>query len=174
MKHGWSLDVLEWRRLQDLLSKREIKWKMCGLDSAYRTIVPKRSGVYMLCCFPPACGRMFKFNNLRTLNTVYVGQAKSLRERFKFWQSFQKKKEPSISGVENISPKGGTFIYQQFKNAEDMFFIYSLCPSDNLSEVEGLLIDCFGPSANSRRESVVREAVIGWTVQGKYVEPIDL
>lgn len=112
----------------------------------------------MLCCFPLDCEKWFKKGRLRIFNAMYIGKSTELHRRF-----------GDYVAIRNLSPTIAGFLHQyRQESLQTIAFIYAPCAPDNLLKVEGALIDCFGPSANERREG------IGETVQGQIKPPINL
>jgi hypothetical protein len=93
-------------------------------------LVPERAGVYAIC----TRGTRFTQGLLgRLYNAVYVGQAVDLRHRF----------------LDHARRPGREL--QRAHNAFQILDFYFMTASlDELNYLEGLLIDCLGPSANQQ------------------------
>lgn len=163
MEHGWSLDMSRWRKLKLILSHYGLEWEVCILNDKYISSIPQKAGVYMLCLPPMDCEYCFLGKNddkkLNIFNAIYIGRSMNLRTRF---GHYAKRK--------NISSKIKGFL-QKHRHLK-VTFGHAVCKGVSraaaIKQIEGALIDCFGPSANARRED------IGSTVQGQCKAPINL
>jgi hypothetical protein len=131
LRHGWSIDSNVWNDLQE----SERRWRAVRLTPADKNVVPKESGIYMICAAPPGymaprrkAGDLFK--NL--YSPIYIGKSKDLQERF-FTHCTKPKVELEESQI-------------CFKGNLDFWFMR--LDEDKIDQFEASLIDCFGPPAN--------------------------
>ena len=123
-RKGWSLVESDWKRLSDLAVDRP--WHRTYLEKDYQSRVPKVSGVYLMCVEAPIGGKVFD----RLYNSVYVGQAINLRNRF----------NDHLRGYGDV-----VFAKATFRRID---YWYTRAELAELSELEQCLIDALGPSAN--------------------------
>lgn len=126
MRYGWSLDSHDWAGATACI--QALNWHRVRLSADHRDSVPAAPGVYLMCAsgFPLIEGRVELYN------AVYVGQSRSLRQRF-------------LTHCTHPSP--------EVRRAKECFgaglhYWYTRLTLDRLDEVERLLISVFGPSAN--------------------------
>lgn len=129
MKYGWSLDNQKWKQLQDAV--KHYDWNRVYLGSDYAPQVPTRCGVYLICASPkmiPIDGKVMTY----LYNAIYAGHSLDLRRRFR----------DHVRG------------YRDVVHAESIFrrleFWYSEFERRNLIEIEQLLVDTLGPTANGK------------------------
>lgn len=131
-KNNWSLIEKEWNLLRETLAP--YKWKRTDLDKLYRDKVPSKPGVYIICSNPPHNFGKDIFPKL--YNALYVGKSdKSLRVRF-------------LNHCQN--PKDELAETKKVFNYKIDYW-YTEVPLDSVDDVETIIIDCFGPSVNSKR-----------------------
>ena len=144
MEYGWSLRKSDWNSLSSMLSQtnQQLKWRQCPLEKIHRNIIPEEPGVYMLCLSPPYCEQYFD-TELPIFNALYRGSTGNLRKRFN-----------NYTRKQNISSDRAKYFLGNF--AAIITFVYTTCSESKMKQIEGRLIDAFGPSANGRRESIGR------------------
>ena len=129
MRYGWSLNAELWQTLSKAV--HDYDWQRAYLESDYTNSVPNSSGVYLICASTsriPIRGTVME----RLYNAIYVGQTKNLKQRFR----------AHIRGYRDIV---------QAKNAfRRLDFWFAFVQTTDLNEIEQLLLDTFGPTANIR------------------------
>jgi excinuclease UvrABC nuclease subunit len=129
MRYGWSLSRRDWRDVAALCSGKE--WKKVPFAEVSRDQVPRRPGVYAIC----TTGTRFSRGLFSKLyNAVYVGQAENLRRRF--LDHCQRPERELRSVIDCFS---------------DLDYWFAPTDISEISQMETVLIDCLGPSANRQR-----------------------
>ena len=127
MRYGWSLNPKQWQDLREAVS--DCDWRRTYLEADYATQVPTISGVYLICAstgrIPIRGGVMEKL-----YNTVYAGQASNLRQRFR----------QHVQGYGKVVTAKNAF--------RRLDFWYTSVASADLRDIEQLMLDSFGPTAN--------------------------
>lgn len=142
LSYGWQSNADTWAQIsQDLLSSGA--WRHVGFTELDAAAVPRdQPGIYMLCAtavghsFSTRTGSGDLFSNLMT--PIYIGKTKNLRQRF-------------LRHCRNPSPKvraAGLCFGQSLA-----FWFHRVVP-ERLSDDEAVLIQCFGPPANERSETI--------------------
>jgi hypothetical protein len=132
MEHGWSHDFSLWERLGHAVS--QYNWRSVPLLELECNSVPNSSGVYVMCGGTPVT-----ITNLlggRVFGPLYVGRANELRRRF---LQHCRRPDSNIDAIKHC-----------WQNR--LQFWFAVIPANQMRAVEDLLIDCFGPRANRRRE----------------------
>lgn len=125
MERGWSLDAQMWALAGSVVPNG--KWKTTRLEHLYRDSVPKASGIYAITADLPKNSRI----GLDLHNVLYVGKAGNIRTRF--LQHCSSRADRMRGAVESFDP---------------LYFRYLRVPTDQLDEVEAILIRCLGPPVN--------------------------
>ena len=136
MRNGWTLEKQNWEDLLKVTSSTH--WAHTKLDTLYQNSVPEAPGVYAICL------------KLKTMNfnqppfkdlyeIIYVGRSMaSVRSRFlKHCSSPQR-------GVRDAKECFG----------DNLEYWYTEVNPAQVRELEARLIQCFGPPANLREESI--------------------
>ena len=142
MKYGWQYDTTIWAKVPtDIAHSRS--WRSVSFSKTEAAAVPSgKSGIYMLCTSP--VGRLLPERPMKSdlfsklLSPIYIGQTKNLRRRF-----LQHCRHPNnqISAARNC-----------FQGS--MLFWFHLRDKHYIEQDEAILIECFGPTANRRRETL--------------------
>ena len=142
LNHGWQLDHQIWQQIPyDLINSQS--WRYVGFTGNEAVVIPEgKPGVYAFCTSP--VGRRFLqehstndlFSNL--LTPIYIGKTDNLRRRF-----LQHCRSPSPKLSEARQCFG-----------DSMLFWFHPMNQEQISEVEAILIQCFGPTANERTEKI--------------------
>ena len=150
MNYGWQLDSDLWNLIPADLRDSQ-SWQFVGFTEIEAVSVPEgKSGIYLFCTSPvgkrllPHIHKKDLFSNLYT--PIYIGKTKDLQRRF-----LEHCKHPSASIAKARRCYGSSMLFW-FHSRED----------DQINEDEARLIQCFGPPANERRETIkgiVREAI---------------
>jgi len=134
MRHGWTLETQKWDDL--LISISRTYWSKVPFNQLYQDFVPETPGVYTI------CARLRGFNqNLFTVlyEIIYVGMSKdSLRTRFL---------------AHCLRPERGVKQARQCFGDGLEYWFTEVNP-DQVRELEAHLIECFGPPANLKQESI--------------------
>lgn len=141
MNFGWQIDPAPWASIPtDLSSSRS--WRSVGFAEMEADGVPAReSGIYMFCACPvgirPAHhegGALFSL----LLTPIYIGRTTDLRRRF---IEHCRRPSPEVRAARVCFGVSMQFWYHQREDGM-------------IRDDEAALIDCFGPPANRRRETV--------------------
>ena len=132
MERGWSDDRGRWERLSESVS--QYSWRSVPLVELESNSVPDAAGVYVMCGGTPV--HMATLLGGRVFGPLYVGRTNDLRRRF---LQHCRRPDSNIDAIKHC-----------WRN--QLQFWFANIPQDQLGTVEGLLIDCFGPRANRRRE----------------------
>lgn len=132
MERGWSDDRGRWERLSESVS--QYSWRSVPLVELESNSVPNAAGVYVMCGGTPV--HMATLLGGRVFGPLYVGRTNDLRRRF---LQHCRRPDSNIDAIKHC-----------WRN--QLQFWFANIPQDQLGTVEGLLIDCFGPRANRRRE----------------------
>ena len=136
MRNGWTLEKQNWDDLLIVLTGT--KWSRTKLDTLYKNRIPNRPGVYAICLNLGAMGftqRPFK----DIYEVIYVGRSESsVRTRF-------------VSHC-NKPVRGVREAKECFGN--NLEYWYTEVDQDKIREIEARIIQCFGPPANLKEESI--------------------
>jgi hypothetical protein len=132
MERGWSDNRKLWETLSTEVSRYD--WRSVPLVELEINSVPDVSGVYMMCGGTPV--HISKLLGGRVFGPLYVGRANDLRRRF---LQHCRRPDSNIDAIRHCWQSR-------------LQFWFAAIPLDHTRIVEGLLIDCFGPRANRRRE----------------------
>ena len=141
MDYGWQIDPALWASIPKELSSSR-SWQSVGFSEVEAEGVPYgESGIYMFCTSPVGIKQAYRrkgslFSLL--LTPIYVGRTTNLRQRF-----IQHCRRPS----ETVGAARKCF-------GTSMHFWYHLRERGTITSDEAMLIACFGPPANRRREAV--------------------
>ena len=127
MRYGWSLSADQWHNLRRAVSNYD--WHQTYLEGDYATQIPTTSGVYLICASTqriPIEGSVMQ----RLYNAIYAGQAFNLRQRFR----------QHVQGYGKVVLAKNAF--------RRLDFWYSAVERGKLTDVEQLMFDAFGPTAN--------------------------
>ena len=139
---GWSLDASKWKRLAAYIDGKE--WKKIRFDESMEAQVDCRPGVYMIVANPPC---LESLPHTQFMAPLYAGQSKTnIRSRFHHHLT-----TPDAQ-VRELGNLGG---------CSNLWFYFTVVSPREVDALEALLIDCYGPSANSQRG-----------IQGKLKDPI--
>lgn len=131
MRYGWSIDQETWRKLE----RDKSQWRAVRLTATDKNVVPKDSGIYMICAAPPGYRLMGKRSGdlLQYLySPVYIGKSTDLQERFSSHCN-----QPKLELEQSQSCFNGNL---------DFWFLRM--SRNEIDYYETKLIDCFGPPAN--------------------------
>jgi excinuclease UvrABC nuclease subunit len=135
MRFGWSLDKSTWRKAATIAP--DLGWKRIPFAAVHQSLVPTQPGIYAICT-PGLAANDGLFDLL--YNVLYVGQTRSLRDRF-----LQHCRDP----------------HREMARASNCFksLDFWCAPSarEELDSLEALMIDLFGPPAN--RQSGIRARI---------------
>ena len=142
---GWSLELEDWKRLNNTLSKMTLDWNISPLKNSRKDSIPETSGVYFISAEMPID---LKQDYLSFRTPLYVGiPAKNLRNRF------ISHCRGELTGVRQIVrtwlPQSLTFHYAKIENSIDSRDLETL-----IYDLETELMNVFGPPANIRRQKV--------------------
>ena len=143
MRHGWSLEYEWWAQLEKALPAsawQKVRFRLLDEDS-----VPSSPGIYAMSAGTPLHvdgDGMSLFRQLH--NVLYLGKSTNLRARFK---------------QHVVTPKAELKQAMVCYGAPSFWFI--TVETARLDELEGLLIECLGPSANKKRNLQYIGATIG-------------
>lgn len=150
LSYGWQCDRDLWAKIPSGLRDSN-SWSKVGFVEAEAVSVPDQAaGIYFFCTSPVGCrvatpqltNRLFA----KLFTPIYIGKTDNLKRRF-----LQHCKNPS-----------GRLRAARSCFGASMEFWYHRRPLDCIGTDEAVLIRCFGPTANYRRESIlgiVREPV---------------
>jgi hypothetical protein len=143
--HGWTLNLPDWARLKSVLGTG-LAWEVVELSDLHQSMVPERSGVYVITASPPgySAGGSKKANRLMAhlLCPVYIGRSESnIRTRF------------------NSHCKSPSDLVRAAKKcyAGTLRFWFAQLNADEVVAVETHLISCFKPPANAKLGDPVKE-----------------
>ena len=141
MDFGWRIDPVPWASIPTGLSSSR-SWRAVGFTHMEAHVVPAEAGVYMFCASPvgirPAHdeeGALFSL----LLTPIYIGRTSDLHRRF---IEHCRRPSPQVEAARECF-------------GMSMYFWYHRREQDTIRNDEATLIDCFGPPANKRRETVV-------------------
>ena len=143
LNYGWQHDPELWAQIPSDL-RDSSAWSWVGYVENEATLVPaEQPGVYFLCTSP--VGRRMPsnvrkndlFSNLFT--PLYIGKTDNLQRRF-------------VEHCKHPSPK--LRAARRCFGASMQFWFHRLIPA-RLGRDEAILIRCFGPTANEKKESVI-------------------
>ena len=143
LHYGWQFDSKLWAQIPSDLRHSDA-WSKVGFVENESALLPAdQSGIYMLCTSPVACRMPHRvrsnhlFSNL--LTPIYIGKTDNLRRRF-----LEHCRRPSV----RLTAARRCF-------GASMDFWYHRMAPERLAGDEAILIQCFGPTANERRESLM-------------------
>jgi excinuclease UvrABC nuclease subunit len=128
MEYGWKIQADSWERLRHVMVSA--RWRKVPMSITSQLSVPEGAGVYMLCSSVP--------NLVSTMlpkaiyNVLYVGKTNGLRRRF---GDHCRRPDENIAALKAV-----------YSQAVEFWF--SPIELTRVADVEAVLIDCFGPSAN--------------------------
>ena len=138
MTYGWTLSRKCWGRLFSAIGQRS--WRKVPFSILEKSGVPDSYGVYVFCAKPFPMKKAAARHLLnRLFNAVYVGQATNLRQRFVSHCS--RPMDPMIA------------VRDCFSHTLEFWFT-KLDSLEELCEVESILIECLGPTANRQKGPV--------------------
>ena len=132
MERGWSHNRQLWEALSNAVSQYD--WRSVPLVELESNSVSEVSGVYMMCGGTPV--HIPRLLGGHVFGLLYVGRANDLRRRFR---EHCRRPDANIDAIRLC-----------WRNR--LQFWFAAIPVDHARIVEDLLIDCFGPRANRRRE----------------------
>ena len=133
MRYGLSLDRPDWDRLAHLMNALPA-WNPVPLELAWDSLVPEKSGAYIIEALPPIEKPPSPLDRLRA--PLYVGQSGfSLRLRFR---SHCKGELPGLAELRMCYRGCGGSVK----------FWFTEMVSSGAVELERQLIQCYGPPAN--------------------------
>jgi len=149
IRYGWSLDNIEWERLQNF--PLDAAWKRVPFTPLAFNDIADKPGVYMVTARVPGTGQWNvpeKQNPIRSaLSPLYIGMSRtSMRDRFRSHHNEPTWRMEQAKGC--------------FKNADLEYWFLTLDP-DQVAPVEKVLITAFGPPVNSRNGITEGKTVIG-------------
>lgn len=136
MRKGWTLEKQNWNDLLTVLTGTN--WARTKLDILYKNRIPERPGVYVICL------------NLGTMNftqrpfkdiyeIIYVGRSESSVQ-----SRFVSHCNKPLRGVREAKDCFGN----------NLEFWYTEVDYNKIREIEARIIQCFGPPANLKEESI--------------------
>ena len=128
MRYGWVDVREEWDRLEAICP--DLKWRKVLLSSNHKSSVTDKAGIYIIAAPPP--GEAKRLAGGKLYNAVYIGQATNIATRF---SDHCVRPSPAVARIKRC-----------WKGRLDFWF--SIVDEERLDEVEALMIDCFGPTAN--------------------------
>jgi len=132
LRYGWPLHQVDWRNLPTDLVK-SMSWKSVILGHSEVRSVPSESGVYMMCAKPPlTTSESAPFGLL--YEAIYVGESINLKRRFREHLNTPSNK---VNEARKCYPASLTFWYH-------------LADSQQIKQIESLMIQCLGPPANDK------------------------
>ena len=143
LNYGWQCDRVLWAQVPADLRDSNA-WNRVGFVENEAVSVPAgQSGVYLLCTAPVGCkmSMQVRGNGLFSylFTPIYIGKTDNLRRRF-----LQHCRSPSVK----LNAARCCF------GRSMEFWFHRLAP-ERLGGDEAILIQCFGPTANEKRESIV-------------------
>lgn len=141
VQRGWTFNHSLWREIWTRLGTATWRRQPLSIDIARR--IPATGGVYAICThgsIGPKMGGLLR----ELYNAIYVGQATNLRSRFK----------DHCHGYGDVRP--ARLVFRQL----DFWFT----ETNDLDDLEQLLMDTLGPPANRRN---VLSARIGLPVDAR-------
>lgn len=149
MSYGWQCDSGLWAQVPADL-RYSSDWRSVGFTENEALLVPDgKSGVYCVCTSPVGRRRQRESrNDLFSIlfSPIYIGKTDNLRRRF-----LEHCRKPSARLDEARRCFGGA-----------MQFWFHRRDPDRIGGDEAILIRCFGPPVNDRRESII--GVVGTPV----------
>lgn len=145
LNHGWQSDAKLWAQVPGEL-RNSNSWRWVGFMENEAVLVPERmSGIYCVCTAPFGRRRQHEsrvhnhdlFSILFT--PIYIGKTDNLRRRF-----LEHCKKPSAKLDAARRCFGGS-----------IQFWYHRLVAARLAAYEAILIQCFGPTANDKPESIM-------------------
>ena len=142
LKYGWQPDPELWARIPDDL-RHSISWRSVGFVPYEAVLVPNgQPGIYFFCTSP--VGQRLQqqirdnhlFSNLFT--PIYIGKTDNLQRRF-------------LEHCHNPSARLDTA--RRCFGASIQFWFHRRA-LDQIDDDEAILIHCFGPTANRKKESI--------------------
>lgn len=128
--HRWEISL--WPKPWKAFSlKASFSWTVISLDSANELMIPAKPGIYTLLVQPQLA------SHPAASFLMYVGQATSLRARFKQYLTSEKKIRPLVIRLLNTCSEYVHFGYCEFSSAK-------------LDTVESALLEAFNPPCNSK------------------------
>lgn len=141
LNYGWQYEPGMWAQVPADL-RDSSAWRSVGFTESEAVLVPNgKPGIYCVCTSP--VGRRRQRESRRDLfsvlfSPIYIGKTDNLRRRF-----LEHCRRPSAKLDAARRCFGGS-----------MQFWFHRRDSDRLGGDEAVLIQCFGPTANDRRESI--------------------
>lgn len=142
INYGWQYDAEIWAKIPNKIANSK-SWRSVSFSATEAMAIPsKKSGIYLLCTSPVGQilpERLTK-NDLfsRLLSPIYIGKSANLRRRF-----LEHCRNPS----KEIDAARHCF-------QGSMLFWFHLRDRHCIDQDEAILIQCFGPTANRRRETL--------------------
>lgn len=136
MRKGWTLEKQNWQELLTVVSGTH--WKRTKLNTLYQNSVPAKPGVYAICLKLDTMEfsqRPFK----DIFEIIYVGRSEtSVRSRFVVHSN------RPLRGVKDAKECFG----------DNLEYWYTEVDREKVKELEARIIQCFGPPANQKEESI--------------------
>lgn len=131
IRYNWPLHKDDWDKLPEEIY--ETDWQSRPLGHASKRSIPAITGVYMMCVRIPQASHFARpFTEMTTV--IYVGKSKNLRNRY---ENHLNTPSPKVRAARETY-------------ADSLRFWFLGLPENRISEIEALLIDCFGPPANDQ------------------------
>ena len=149
MRRGWSINPSDWSGLSKALTASPT-WNSVLLTPNDRHMVPESPGIYAICAHPPIVLKTTERTMFQSLATpIYVGRSESsIRDRF----------------LDHCNTRDERMkLAKKCYSSVRLHFWFIQLPQASVRNMEGRLIDCFGPSVNRRRG----------TIAGTVGQPID-
>ena len=140
--HGWQHDPALWARIPTDLRDSQSWQYVEFVENEYVSVPTGRPGIYLFCTTPVGRRRQLPiqrsdlFSNLFT--PIYIGKTTDLQQRFVQHCRYPSPRLDKARGCFGISLQ---FWFHRF-------------PVYRLRHDEAVLIRCFGPPANDRKESI--------------------
>lgn len=150
MAYGWNFNSDSWKLIPADL-KNSQSWQAVSYSEIEAESIPKdKPGIYIFCTspvgkrLPTRVNRNDLFSNLHI--PIYVGRTNNLRRRF-----LEHCKHPPPSITEARRCFGPSMLFWFHRRSEDQIY-----------DDEAILIHCFDPAANERKETI--KAIVGESI----------
>ena len=143
LDYGWQYDPALWAEIPTDLRDSQ-SWRSVEFVENESVSVPRqRSGIYLFCTTPAGCRRQPPIPKNALLSNlvtpIYIGQTEDLQQRFIRHCRYPSHKLDSARACFGVS----------------LQFWFHRLPVYRLRHDEAVLIRCFGPTANDRKESII-------------------
>ena len=141
IRYGWPLDSRDWDELETT-DLQNATWFSKTITPGNVKSLPETEGVYMICAGPPISRSTNHSTELfQSFHEVlYVGETGNLRDRFYDYLSDLR---PKIVALKKVYANTVRFWYTKLPNLTEA----------ERHDYEAILMKCFGPPANERKEN---------------------